>query len=101
MGDLPEPQIAQLKPGTHFGIVITGIGGTGVLTIGQWIGMAAHLEGRGLSVLDMAGLAQKGGAVFSHVVLAPRAEDLYATRIAMGRHSSNSCREKPTMVSLR
>ncbi len=81
---VPEPQVAQLNPGTHFGIVITGIGGTGVLTIGQWIGMAAHLEGRGLSVLDMAGLAQKGGAVFSHVVLAPRAEDLYATRIAMG-----------------
>ncbi len=80
---LPAPQIPALGS-TPFGIVITGIGGTGVLTIGQWIAMAAHLEGLGLSVLDMAGLAQKGGAVFSHVVLAPRSEDLYATRIPMG-----------------
>jgi indolepyruvate ferredoxin oxidoreductase len=55
-----------------------------VVTIGQWLGMAAHLEGRGLSVLDMAGLAQKGGAVFSHVRIARRPEDLHATRIAMG-----------------
>lgn len=81
---VPTPEIASLNPGARFGVVITGIGGTGVLTIGQWIGMAAHLEGKALSVLDMAGLAQKGGAVFSHVVLAERAEDLYATRIAMG-----------------
>ena len=81
---VPEPEIPQLAGGRNYGIVITGVGGTGVVTIGQLIGMAAHLEGKGLSVLDMAGLAQKGGAVFSHVILAPRAEDLYATRIAMG-----------------
>ena len=67
-----------------YGIVVTGVGGTGVVTIGQLLGMAAHLEGKGLSVLDMAGLAQKGGAVFSHVQIAPTPEDLYATRIAMG-----------------
>jgi indolepyruvate ferredoxin oxidoreductase len=81
---LPDPAIAQLVSGRNYGIVMTGVGGTGVVTIGQLLGMAAHLEGKGLSVLDMAGLAQKGGAVFSHVILAPRAEDLYATRIAMG-----------------
>jgi indolepyruvate ferredoxin oxidoreductase len=81
---LPEPTIPALVSGRNYGIVMTGVGGTGVVTIGQLLGMAAHLEGKGLSVLDMAGLAQKGGAVFSHVILAPRSEDLYATRIAMG-----------------
>ncbi len=80
----PEAPIATLAPGQTYGIVITGVGGTGVVTIGQLIGTAAHLEGRGVSVLDMAGLAQKGGAVYSHVRLAGRAEDLFATRIATG-----------------
>jgi indolepyruvate ferredoxin oxidoreductase len=79
---LPEPVIPELT-GTH-STLITGVGGTGVVTIGQLIGMAAHLEGKGLSVLDMAGLAQKGGAVWSHVQIAPRQEDLFATRIATG-----------------
>jgi indolepyruvate ferredoxin oxidoreductase len=81
---LPEPELPALPTGRNWGTVITGVGGTGVVTIGQLLGMAAHLEGRGLSVLDMAGLAQKGGAVFSHVQIAPAPEDLYATRIAMG-----------------
>lgn len=56
---LPAPQTAAIKG--HYGIFIAGVGGTGVVTIGQLIGMAAHLEGKGCSVLDMAGLAQKGG----------------------------------------
>jgi indolepyruvate ferredoxin oxidoreductase len=60
------------------------VGGTGVVTIGQLLGMAAHLEGKALSVLDMAGLAQKGGAVFSHVQIAATPAQLHATRIAMG-----------------
>ena len=81
---LPAPQVPAIAADHTFGIVITGVGGTGVVTIGQWLGMAAHLEGRGLSALDMAGLAQKGGAVFSHVQIAQRPEQLYATRIAMG-----------------
>ncbi len=81
---LPAPRVPEITADHTFGIVITGVGGTGVVTIGQWLGMAAHLEGRGLSVLDMAGLAQKGGAVFSHVQIAQRPEHLYATRIAMG-----------------
>jgi len=80
----PQPEIAPLAPGKSYGIVITGVGGTGVVTVGQLIGTAAHLEGRGVSVLDMAGLAQKGGAVYSHVRLAPGADDLFATRIATG-----------------
>ncbi len=82
--ELPRPTVPQIESGGAHGTVITGIGGTGVVTIGQLMGMAAHLEGKGLSVLDMAGLAQKGGAVFSHVQIANRPEDLAATRIAMG-----------------
>jgi indolepyruvate ferredoxin oxidoreductase len=81
---LPMPAVPAIADGQTWGVVITGVGGTGVVTIGQLLGMAAHLEGKGLSVLDMAGLAQKGGAVFSHVQIAHRPEHLYATRIAMG-----------------
>jgi indolepyruvate ferredoxin oxidoreductase len=80
----PQPEVAPLAAGKSYGIVITGVGGTGVVTIGQLIGTAAHLEGCGVSVLDMAGLAQKGGAVYSHVRLAVTPDDLYATRIATG-----------------
>jgi indolepyruvate ferredoxin oxidoreductase len=82
--ELPEPLLPSLRSRGAYGIVVTGVGGTGVVTIGQLLGMAAHLEGRGVSVLDMAGLAQKGGAVFSHVQITPTPEDLFATRIAMG-----------------
>jgi indolepyruvate ferredoxin oxidoreductase len=79
---LPEPTpVNAIEP---YGILITGIGGTGVVTIGALLGMAGHLEGKGVSVLDMAGLAQKNGAVVSHVRIANSAEQLYATRIAAG-----------------
>ena len=83
---LPEPaQVGIADSGNRtYGILVTGVGGSGVVTIGQLLGMAAHLEGRGVSVLDMAGLAQKGGAVFSHVQLAHRADELFSTRIATG-----------------
>ncbi|MBK6973872.1 MAG: indolepyruvate ferredoxin oxidoreductase family protein [Sterolibacteriaceae bacterium] len=80
----PPPQPALPGTAKPFGILVTGVGGTGVVTIGALIGMAAHLDGRGVSVLDMTGLAQKGGAVCSHVRIADRPEDLYATRIAHG-----------------
>ncbi len=79
---LEEPKTPELK--NPYGILVTGIGGTGVITIGQIIGMAAHLEGKGVSVLDMSGLAQKYGAVMSHVQVAARAEDLHATRLDTG-----------------
>ncbi|MGI8895181.1 MAG: indolepyruvate ferredoxin oxidoreductase family protein, partial [Casimicrobiaceae bacterium] len=67
-----------------YGVLVTGIGGTGVVTIGALLGMAAHLEGKGCSVLDMTGLAQKNGAVVSHVRIADTPDALYATRIAAG-----------------
>jgi len=79
---LPEPALPSVRG--HYGVFIAGVGGTGVVTIGQLLGMAAHLEGKGCSVLDMAGLAQKGGAVYSHVVLAPTPGELLNTRVAMG-----------------
>ncbi|MCE2969450.1 MAG: indolepyruvate ferredoxin oxidoreductase family protein [Burkholderiales bacterium] len=81
---LPQPQLVGLPEQGSYDILITGVGGTGVVTIGQLLGMAAHMEGRALSVLDMAGLAQKGGAVFSHARIATRPANLFATRIAMG-----------------
>ena len=64
-----------------YALLVTGIGGTGVVTIGQILGMAAHLEGKGVTVLDMAGLAQKNGAVMSFVRFANPGEPLYAPRI--------------------
>jgi len=80
--NLPEPVLPSTA--SPWGILVTGVGGTGVVTIGALLGMAAHLEGKGISVLDMAGLAQKGGAVWSHVRIADRPEQLFAARIAAG-----------------
>ena len=65
-------------------ILITGVGGTGVVTIGALLGMAAHLEGKGVTVLDQLGMAQKGGAVLSHVRIAARPGEIHAVRIAAG-----------------
>jgi indolepyruvate ferredoxin oxidoreductase len=80
--ELPEPALPALD--APYNIVVTGVGGTGVVTIGALIGMAAHIEGKGCAVLDMAGLAQKGGAVVSHVRIAQQPEDIYAVRISAG-----------------
>ncbi|MBR9909305.1 MAG: indolepyruvate ferredoxin oxidoreductase family protein [Gammaproteobacteria bacterium] len=80
--DIPEPELPTLeKP---IGIVVTGVGGTGVVTIGALLGMAAHLENKGVTVLDQTGLAQKGGAVMSHVQIAADPAAIHATRIATG-----------------
>lgn len=68
---------------TH-NLVITGIGGTGVVTIGAIIAMAAYLDGKGASMMEMAGLAQKGGAVLIHCRIAERPEDISAIRVATG-----------------
>ena len=81
-GDLPEPDVRKLD--RLHNILITGIGGTGVITIGALIGMAAHLEGKGVSVLDMTGMSQKNGAVTSHVRLAADPSALKAQRIPTG-----------------
>src|SRR5260221_14140515 len=80
--DLPIP--AQPATDHPYGILITGVGGTGVVTIGALLGIAAHVEGKGVSVLDMTGLAQKGGAVYSHVRIANTPEEINSVRIAAG-----------------
>jgi len=74
------PEIGE----SPYNILITGIGGTGVITIGALLGMAAHLEGKGVSVLDMTGMSQKNGAVTSHVRIAARPSVIHAQRIATG-----------------
>jgi indolepyruvate ferredoxin oxidoreductase len=79
---LPEPKLPPIEQ--TYDIIVTGVGGTGIVTIGGILGMAAHLEGKGVGVLDMAGLAQKGGAVYSHMRIAQRPEDIHAIRIAAG-----------------
>ena len=79
---LPEPSLPELD--RPYEIIVTGVGGTGVITIGALLGMAAHLESKGCSVLDQTGLAQKGGAVVSHVRIAARPGDITTTRIAAG-----------------
>ncbi|HTT36567.1 MAG TPA: indolepyruvate ferredoxin oxidoreductase family protein [Burkholderiales bacterium] len=80
---LPEPPTVAVDA-APYNILITGIGGTGVITIGALLGMAAHLEGKGISALDMTGMSQKNGAVTSHVRIARSPEDIRAQRIATG-----------------
>jgi len=79
---LPEPKTPKLDD--VYNIAITGVGGTGVLTIGALLGMAAHIEDKAAIILDMAGLAQKGGAVLSHVRLAPTTDLVAAPQIVTG-----------------
>ncbi len=79
---LPEPVPPALD--FPYGILVTGIGGTGVVTIAALLGMAAHLEGKGFTALDMIGLAQKGGAVVSFLKIARRQEEVGAPRVAVG-----------------
>ncbi|WP_338827382.1 indolepyruvate ferredoxin oxidoreductase family protein [Bradyrhizobium sp. 27S5] len=83
IGDLPEP---ASKPalGRPYNIAVGGVGGTGVLTIGALLGMAAHIEGKASMILDMSGLAQKGGAVLSHVRLSEHTADVTCSRIVTG-----------------
>ena len=81
---LVEP-VRQVSLDAPFGVALTGVGGTGVVTIGALLAMAAHLEGKGCGIIDMLGMAQKGGAVTSHIMLANRPEDITAIRIAPGQ----------------
>ncbi|MDJ0612423.1 MAG: indolepyruvate ferredoxin oxidoreductase family protein [Rhizobiaceae bacterium] len=80
--DLPSPEVRPLDD--IYNVAITGVGGTGVLTIGAILGMAAHLEGKAALMLDVAGLAQKGGAVLSHVRLAKDPKLVTAPQIVTG-----------------
>ncbi|MDB5803754.1 MAG: indolepyruvate ferredoxin oxidoreductase family protein [Betaproteobacteria bacterium] len=80
--DFPAPMIPSVAQ--PYGILVNGIGGTGVITIGQILAVAAHMEGKGASVLDMSGLAQKGGPVMSHVWIAEHADAIHTTRVGIG-----------------
>jgi indolepyruvate ferredoxin oxidoreductase len=81
LGTLPEPTLPDT---THpWGTVVAGVGGTGVITIGQLLGMAAHIEGKGIVTQDAAGLAQKGGATWSHILVANTQQDIRTTRVSM------------------
>ncbi len=77
---VPEPQLPDAR--RAYGIVVAGVGGTGVITIGQLLGMAAHLEGKGIVTQDAAGLAQKGGSTWSHIQIADHMEAIHTTKVA-------------------
>ncbi len=80
--DLPLPKLPDID-GTH-NVVITGVGGTGVVTIGAIMAQAAQLDGKGAGMMEMAGLAQKGGAVHIHCRIANDPADISAIRVATG-----------------
>ena len=79
LAPIPEPVLPGAE--SAWGIVVGGVGGTGVITIGQLLGMAAHLEGKGVVTQDAGGLAQKGGATWSHIQIANRLEAIYTTKV--------------------
>ncbi len=83
MPALPDPVIPVAEQA--WGIVVGGVGGTGVITIGQLLGMAAHLEGKGIVTQDAGGLAQKGGATWSHIQIANRPEAIFTTKVDMAK----------------
>ena len=80
---LPEPVLPNAD--RAWGIVVGGVGGTGVITIGQLLGMAAHMEGKGVVTQDAGGLAQKGGATWSHVQIANSASAIHTTKVDMAQ----------------
>jgi indolepyruvate ferredoxin oxidoreductase len=81
--DLPEPK-AKPSLDNPYSILVTGVGGTGVVTIGALVGMAAHLDGIGSGIIDMAGLSQKGGSVYSHIKIAATPDAIKTIRVADG-----------------
>jgi len=85
LGALPDPVLPTFDAaaGQVWGIIVAGVGGTGVITIGQLLGMAAHIEGKGIVTQDAAGLAQKGGATWSHVLIGENQQDIRTTRVSM------------------
>ncbi len=85
LGALPDPQLPSLGTlgARAWGIVVCGVGGTGVITIGQLLGVAAHLEGKGIVTQDAGGLAQKGGATWSHVLIGADQDAIRTTRVSM------------------
>ena len=83
IANLPAPEIPDFSGA--FNMVVTGIGGQGVVTIGRIVGMAAHLQGLGSSVLDFPGLAQKGGGVMSYIRVTEQTDVVQASRVPMGQ----------------
>ncbi len=83
LAELPEPPLPLAEQ--PWGVVVAGVGGTGVITIGQLLGMAAHLEGKGVITQDSAGLAQKGGATWSHVQIANRPEAIHTSKVDIAK----------------
>jgi indolepyruvate ferredoxin oxidoreductase len=81
LGALPEPVLPTITE--PWGTVVAGVGGTGVITIGQLLGMAAHMESKGIVTQDSAGLAQKGGATWSHILIANTQNEIRTTRVSM------------------
>ena len=79
---LPAPELAV--PHDFFSMIVTGVGGTGVVTIGAIIGMAAHMDGKSVRVMDMTGLAQKGGAVVSHIQIYGGTNEIKAAKVGAG-----------------
>ncbi|MDP3547416.1 MAG: indolepyruvate ferredoxin oxidoreductase family protein [Phreatobacter sp.] len=79
---LPEPVIPTIEH--TYNVMIAGVGGTGIVTVGAILGMACHLEKKGVGLIDMAGLAQKGGEVFSHMRIARVPEDIHSIRVHAG-----------------
>jgi indolepyruvate ferredoxin oxidoreductase len=81
--ELAQPGLPQ--PNGAWGIVVGGVGGTGVITIGQLLGMAAHLEGKGVVTQDAGGLAQKGGATWSHIQIADSPQAIYTSKVDVAK----------------
>ena len=81
---IPEPALAAIPENGTYAILVGGVGGTGVVTIGALLGMAAHIDGEGASIVDQLGFAQKGGPVTTHVRIAARTEDINSARINEG-----------------
>ncbi|MBB3862177.1 indolepyruvate ferredoxin oxidoreductase [Novosphingobium hassiacum] len=82
LAELPQPAVVGVDD--PFAMIVAGVGGTGVLTVGALVGMAAHIEGKGCTVLDLTGMAQKGGAVTSHIRVAASPDALSSTRLTFG-----------------
>ncbi|OYU46341.1 MAG: indolepyruvate ferredoxin oxidoreductase [Burkholderiales bacterium PBB4] len=82
---IPQPLLPAMRDDAGqpraWGIVVAGVGGTGVITIGQLLGMAAHIEGKGVITQDSAGLAQKGGATWSHIQIADAPQHIHTTKV--------------------
>ncbi len=83
IANLPDAPIAPLDD-NGYNILVAGVGGTGVLTIGALLGMAAHVDGKGSTILDMTGMAQKGGSVTSHIRIGKNPESIYSSRLSEG-----------------